>query len=715
MRIKRIVLSRDQRTVEQQELKKTFSPFEVAHFHHTLGCVQYDVHATTRSQTRDTTTSEATPDLETEEELDEAIDKEEARAEEDAKISASQGIPPPFLDREYFLGTSGLLRRFPTWNKLVRVIARILHFNDLLMRGVEATRRAKKLEEKRRATGKKIPINPVRPSRRSPRNLANGRPGQLPRMLEMEDITRSELFLFRLAQALEWSKEIKLLKNREPLQKRHALAIKSAFWDPETSLIRIPGRRPAPDLVALPRHSLIADLFLRSLHLHDNRHLPINELIATAQRRCYIFGGRPAYKKAVYGCSCRNPINLEQQFAELPLLRTEVQTDSYKFCAADYAGPFVVYSNPKSSRGQKCWILLVTCLVTRHLNVEVVEDNTTGAFMRAIRRHISVFGHFTKIFTDNATYFVEAEDQMSKWLKSLNWSDVDTYLTSKQPGCRWHFWTSRASSKAGCIERMVGIFKAALHRAFIDTTTYGMKFKYTPSEFRTIVKECMGLVNHRPLTYVSTDDENALTTEVVVTPNMMVLGRDIEILPQDFRFQKASEFRKVIRATGKLEALNKVYHARQRALEVFWTGFQNQYLEKLKLPRKFFKQFEHDVPVGTFVLLKEPGFKKQKLLPCIVIGVNKRPDGLVNSLVVKCTEYAGPITRDIRAFAMMEADFQKLTGDQAHRIVEHELSSTHLLKEYNIESSNIHHIPLMVDSYSLNLLKIYFDEEPIAH
>ena len=64
---------------------------------------------------------------------------------------------------------------------------------------------------------------------------------------------------------------------------------------------------------------------------------------------------------------------------------------------------------------------------------------------------------------------------------------------------------------------------------------------------------------------------------------------------------------------------------------------------------------------------------------------------------------------------MMEADFQKLTGDQAHRIVEHELSSTHLLKEYNIESSNIHHIPLMVDSYSLNLLKIYFDEEPIAH
>ena len=725
MRIKRIVLSREQRNVEHQELKKVHSPFEVAHFHHSLGCTPYyESHITTRGQKKaeaaPTSTSDdkkeakaapkAASNISTEEELDQAIEEEEQQAQEDALLPPSAvASPPPFMDKDYFVGPSGLLSRFNNWNLLVRVMGRVLRFVDVVLRSIEATRSAKNLEDKMNMDTKKK-VGRVRPTRRSRRTTEHGIPGTLPSPLDPEDITRSELFLFRLAQALGWSQEIKLLKNREPLPKGHPLAIKAAFWDAQVSLIMIPGRKPAPDLIALPKHSLVADMYLRNLHLHQDHHLPVNELIATAQRRVYIFGGRPAFKKAMHGCSCRNPIDLEQQFAELPLFRTEIRTDCYQYCAADYAGPFLVYPNPRSTRGQKCWILLVTCLVTRHLSIEVVEDCSTAAFIRAIRRHIATFGHFAKIFTDNATYFVSGEDQMKRWLQSLSWRKIQTDTTTAEPRSAWHFWTSRASSKAGCVERIVGIFKNSLYRAFLHKSAYEMKAKFTPSEFRTIAKECAGLVNHRPLSYVSVDDHNALTTDVVVTPSMMVIGRDLEILPKDFRFQKSSEFRKVLRNTGQLKDINKVYHQRQVAMDVFWNSFESQYLEQLKLPRKFFRQFEHEIPPGTFVLLKEPGFKKQKFLPCIVVGVNKRPDGLINSLDVKCTEYATTITRDIRAFALMESDFQKITGDQSHRLATHDLDSHHLQVEYNIPSSNSHQVDVVIDSYSLNLLlKAHFD------
>ena len=203
-----------------------------------------------------------------------------------------------------------------------------------------------------------------------------------------------------------------------------------------------------------------------------------------------------------------------------------------------------------------------------------------------------------------------------------------------------------------------------------------------------------------------------MNTEVVITPNMLVIGRNIEFLPQDFRFLKSSEFKKVVRKTGRLQEINKVYHGRQQALDVFWKAFEHQYLSQLKLPARFFKRFDKEIEPGTFVLLKEAGFKKQKLLPCIVLGTNKRPDGEVNSLIVKCTEYSGPITRDIRAFAMMETDFHKLTGDQGHRVVEHELSSQHLHRSYGTPLANLHRTNVLLDSYSLNLLKSHFDATP---
>ena len=108
-------------------------------------------------------------DISTEEELDKAIDEEEQQAQEDALLPTSAvASPPPFMDRDYFVGPSGLLHRFDNWNFLVRVMGRVLRFVDVVLRSIEATRSAKNLEDKMNMDTKKK-VGRVRPTRRSRR------------------------------------------------------------------------------------------------------------------------------------------------------------------------------------------------------------------------------------------------------------------------------------------------------------------------------------------------------------------------------------------------------------------------------------------------------------------------------------------------------------------------------------------------------------------
>ena len=142
------------------------------------------------------------------EDLNEAIEKEEAEAEADLLIT-NEFKPPPFLDKEYFIGRSGLLNRFFTWYKLVRVVARLLQIVNIWLRGVEATRAAKKAEAKA-TEAKKNDVNKnkkekkmnKKPTRKSQRHEARVTE------LDLEEIAQAELFLFRLAQGLVWDKAV---------------------------------------------------------------------------------------------------------------------------------------------------------------------------------------------------------------------------------------------------------------------------------------------------------------------------------------------------------------------------------------------------------------------------------------------------------------------------------------------------------------------------
>ena len=58
----------------------------------------------------------------------------------------------------------------------------------------------------------------------------------------------------------------------------------------------------------------------------------------------------------------------------------------------------------------------------------------------------------------------------------------------------------------------------------------------------------------------------------------------------------------------------------------------------------------------------------------------------------------------------MEADFHRLTGDNGHRVVDHDLNSQHLHQEYDFSANHPHRTGVLLDSYALNLIKLHDDE-----
>ena len=89
----------------------------------------------------------------------------------------------------------------------------------------------------------------------------------------------------------------------------------------------------------------------------------------------------------------------------LPEIRVG-RSQPFRVTGVDYAGPIYIRNNRKEVA--KAYICLFTCATIRAVHLEVVEDQTTSAFIRAFKRFISRRGIPEWIISDNAKYSKQA-------------------------------------------------------------------------------------------------------------------------------------------------------------------------------------------------------------------------------------------------------------------------------------------------------------------
>ena len=280
-------------------------------------------------------------------------------------------------------------------------------------------------------------------------------------------------------------------------------------------LVRAQGRLSSAPMAEISREPIVLHpssevtrLIVTDLHVRS-MHTGLSQTLNQFRYRFWTPKARSTVRRILWACArCRNrraqPVC--PKMAALPAARVEMDVP-FASCGLDFLGPLTVR---KFRKAEKRYILLVTCLATRAIHLEVAHGLDTDSFLMALRRFIGRRGRPRCIYSDNGTNLVGGERELREALSEWNQQKIHETLT--QENIVWRFNPPTASHMGGAWERLVASVKRAL-RAVLGNQTV------SDDVLHTTVVEVEYVINSRPLTYVS----GAGGDPESITPNHFLL------------------------------------------------------------------------------------------------------------------------------------------------------------------------------------------------
>jgi len=143
---------------------------------------------------------------------------------------------------------------------------------------------------------------------------------------------------------------------------------------------------------------------------------------------------------------------------------------------------------------------LFTCCATCAVHLELVPDLTAQTFIRSFKRFTARRGIPLEVVSDNAKTFVSAAQALEQLFDN---EEVQQYLSGLK--VKWNVNLEKAPWWNGFFESMIQSMKRCLKK------TIG-KARLTLDELTTTMVQVEGVLNSRPILYVSSKDlEEPLT------------------------------------------------------------------------------------------------------------------------------------------------------------------------------------------------------------
>ncbi|UYV65158.1 hypothetical protein LAZ67_3003366, partial [Cordylochernes scorpioides] len=302
--------------------------------------------------------------------------------------------------------------------------------------------------------------------------------------LKVSELDLAEKKLIRMIQekvSMEKSnatKSFKILKNTDGL------------WCVESKLLhgQVPEEFKTP--IILPGDHPFVEQLIWEVHL-KNGHVGVQFILSKLREKFWIIRGRKTIKKIISKCiACKRLKEkyLQRPMAALPENRIGLGKP-FQITGVDLLGPLHL------KEGGKVWVAAFTCAVYRAIHLELVKSLETGVFMMALHRFICRRGRPEKIYSDNGTNFAK----LNRIFKRLDWTRIERETSIKR--IQWIFIPPSAPWWGGFWERMVRTIKEMLIKMLGHR-----KLKYV--QLQTALCEIESIINNRPLTYVSEDDND---------------------------------------------------------------------------------------------------------------------------------------------------------------------------------------------------------------
>ena len=265
--------------------------------------------------------------------------------------------------------------------------------------------------------------------------------------------------------------------------------------------------------------------------------------------------------------------------SELPRDRVAANEPAFTHVGTDCFGPFIVR---KGRTDHKRYGLIITCLASRAVHIEILETMETDSFLNGLRRFIARRGPVKSIRSDNGSNFVGADKELSAELQKIQCSKiVDTMALQ---GIDWKFNPPYASHFGGVWERLIRSIRRTLKGVLLQQ-------RLTDEVLTTVMCEVEAILNSRPLTTVSDDPKDLHP----LCPTQLLTMKSPEIAP-------------CVMEKGDKYARKRWRQVRYLA-SLFWSRWVKEYLPTLQERRKW-NQAKRNLKVGDIVIVVDEKLPK---------------------------------------------------------------------------------------------------------
>ena len=283
---------------------------------------------------------------------------------------------------------------------------------------------------------------------------------------------------------------------------------------------------------------------------------------------------------------------------------------AFSSIGVDFAGPLYV-KNP-----EKAWICLYTCCATRAVHLDILTDLSTDSFIRSFRRFVARRGFPNRVISDNGKTFKGADKAIQAMLRH---SMVKKFLSDLN--IKWQFNVERAPWWGGLFERLIRSMKQCLRRVI-------GRARLSLDELSTAVVEVEGILNSRPLTYVSTEE-----LEEPLTPSHLLVGHRIFNMPQP-NYSGDEDYENDVPATG----LTQRFKYLNTVLTHFWNRWRKEYLSELREGHRYSRKNGGNnikIAVGDVVLVHDQDLPRTLWKLAVVKRLIEGTDGEIRAAEIR--------------------------------------------------------------------------------
>ena len=416
------------------------------------------------------------------------------------------------------------------------------------------------------------------------------------------DLEKAELFWIRDAQiSLKERMEKGEFLKFAPRYQNEVIVIggrcirwNQATWNKQ-EFILLPREHQLSYLIALDGHKRAGHLGVSStIAMIRSKYwiLKIDKLVGSIINKCII-------------CKKQRANFAQQVMSDLPPERL-IPSPPFTNVGVDYFGPFLLKGEVQKRTLGKGYGVVFTCVTSRAVYVDVVQNYSTDGFMQVIRRFAAIRGWPKWFYSDNGSNLVGASKELKEIISRFKEEELIRY--ANQHGTEWKFTPAEAPWMNGVTESMVKSVKRSISNAIGSQV---MEF----SVMLTVLFEVSQLVNSRPIGKHPRNPEEGC----YLCPNDLLLGRSSARIPQ-------GPFKEHVSVAKRYEFIQSI-------TETFWRKWVRDCFPSL-IARKKWHVEKQNVLVDDMVLIKDNNAKRGVWKVGIVKDVKISGDGRVRCATV---------------------------------------------------------------------------------